>query len=232
MVFAVGTAQYAVAQELLDQRIDQNIQGWIRTYKHLHENPELSTQEKETSALLASDLRRSGYQVTDHFGQYENPRDTAYGIVAVLKNGPGPTVYVRTEMDALPVIENTGLPYASKVRVKRGNGEVGVMHACGHNLHMTVFLGTAKILSEEKTQWSGTLVLIGQPAEESVGGAAAMLRADCTRNFQSRTTFSPCTTPRCCLREKWLGGKDHSSPARIRWTLRSAVMGATAQRRR
>jgi hippurate hydrolase len=183
VVFAAGTAQYAVAQELLDQRIDQNIQSWIRTYKHLHENPELSTQEKETSALLASDLRRSGYQVTDHFGQYENPRDAAYGIVAVLKNGPGPTVYVRTEMDALPIIENTGLPYASKVKVKRGNGEVGVMHACGHDLHMTVFLGTAKILSEEKTQWSGTLVLIGQPAEESIGGAAAMLRAGLYAKF-------------------------------------------------
>ena len=121
--------------------------------------------------------------MTDHFGQYENPRDTAYGIVAVLKNGPGPTVYVRTEMDALPVIENTGLPYASKVKVKRGNGEVGVMHACGHDLHMTVFLGTAKILSGEKTQWSGTLVLIGQPAEESVGGAAAMLCAGLYAKF-------------------------------------------------
>ncbi len=175
MVFAVGTAQYAVAQELLDQRIDQNIQGWIRTYKHLHENPELSTQEKETSALLASDLRRSGYQVTDHFGQYENPRDAAYGIVAVLKNGPGPTVYVRTEMDALPIIENTGLPYASKVKVKRGNGEVGVMHACGHDLHMTVFLGTAREMASRKSEWHGTLMLIAQPSEEMILGAGAML---------------------------------------------------------
>ncbi len=176
IVLAFGTAQQAVAQEFVDQRIDQNIRGWIGTYKHLHKNPELSTQEKETSALLAGDLKKLGYQVTDHFGQYENPNDVAYGIVAVLKNGPGPTVYVRTEMDALPVIENTGLLYASKVRVKRGEGEVGVMHACGHDLHMTVFLGTAKVLSEERARWSGTLVLIGQPAEESTGGAAAMLR--------------------------------------------------------
>ena len=209
IVLAFGTAQQAVAQEFVDQRIDQNIRGWIGTYKHLHKNPELSTQEKETSALLAGDLKKLGYQVTDHFGQYENPNDVAYGIVAVLKNGPGPTVYVRTEMDALPVIENTGLLYASKVRVKRGEGEVGVMHACGHDLHMTVFLGTAKVLSEERARWSGTLVLIGQPAEESTGGAAAMLARDYTRDFQNRITFSLCTTSRCCLRAKWPGVKDH-----------------------
>jgi amidohydrolase len=94
----------------------------------------------------------------------------------VMKNGPGPTVYVRTELDALPVTEKTGLAYASKVTVKRAGGEVGVMHACGHDLHMTVLLATAKMLAETKTQWSGTVVMIGQPAEEAVGGAKAMLR--------------------------------------------------------
>jgi amidohydrolase len=175
-LFAPGTAKYAIAQGSVDRTIDQNIQGWIAAYKHFHENPELSTREKETSALLARELRKLGYQVTDHFGRYENPSDVAYGIVAVLKNGPGPTVYVRTEMDALPVVENTGLPYASKVKVKLGNREVGVMHACGHDLHMTVFLGVAQLLSEEKSRWSGTLILIGQPAEELISGAAAMLR--------------------------------------------------------
>ena len=171
--FAV--ARPLMAQEDLDQKIDGNIQDWVGTYQHLHQYPELSTQEKETSAYVAAALKRMGYDVTDHFGKYEDPNLTSYGVVAVLKNGPGPTVYVRTELDALPVKEKTGVPYTSQVTVKRNGGEVGVMHACGHDLHMTVFLGTAKMLAESKTQWSGTVVMIGQPAEEGVGGAKAML---------------------------------------------------------
>ncbi len=167
----------AVAQSDLDPKIDANIEDWVGTYKHFHTNPELSGHEKETSALVAATLRRLGYEVTDHFGQYEEAGLTGYGVVGVLKNGAGPTVYVRTDMDALPVKENTGVPYASKVTVKQGNGEVSVMHACGHDLHMTVFLGTAKMLAESKSQWSGTVVMIGQPAEEMVAGATAMLRA-------------------------------------------------------
>jgi len=166
----------AAAQGNLDARIDSNIADWVGNYKFLHEHPELSAEEKETSALLAAQLKKVGYQVTDHFGQYQDGK-TAYGVVAVLRNGNGPTLYVRTDMDALPVTENTGLSYASKVREKRPNGEVGVMHACGHDLHMTVFLGTAKMMAETKDKWSGTLVLIGQPAEEGYGGAEAMLRA-------------------------------------------------------
>jgi amidohydrolase len=180
---AIATALPAAAQSELDQKIDSNMAGWIETYKHFHANPELSTQEKETSALVASTLRSLGYEVTDHFGKYEDANLVSYGVVAVLKNGPGPTVYVRTDMDALPVRENTGLPYASKVTVKRASDEVGVMHACGHDLHMTVFLGTAKMLAEEKSRWSGTVVLIGQPSEESAGGAAAMLRAGLYEKF-------------------------------------------------
>ena len=179
-VFAViscaAAARPVLAQDNLDQKIDANIQDWVGTYQHLHQYPELSTQEKETSAYVATALKRMGYEVTDHFGKYENPDLTSYGVVAVLKNGPGPTVYVRTELDALPVKEKTGVPYASQVTVKRAGGEVGVMHACGHDLHMTVFLGTAKMLAESKNQWSGIVVMIGQPAEETVGGAEAMLR--------------------------------------------------------
>ena len=145
------------AQNDLDQRINKEADSLLATYKHLHENPELSTQEKETSALIAADLRKSGYEVTDHFGQYAESGLNAYGVVAVLKNGPGPVVYVRTDMDALPIIENTGLPYASHVKVARASGgEVGVMHACGHDLHMTVFLGTAHMLAQLKDRWSGT----------------------------------------------------------------------------
>lgn len=172
------------AQSDLDQRINAEAPALLATYKHLHENPELSTQEKETSALVAADLRKAGHEVTDHFGQYAEPNLVSYGIVAVLRNGSGPTVYVRTDMDALPVTENTGLPYASQVKAKRADGtEVGVMHACGHDLHMTVFLGTAHMLAQLKNRWSGTVVLIGQPAEETVGGAQAMLKAGLYTKF-------------------------------------------------
>jgi amidohydrolase len=171
------------AQSDLDQKINGNMTDWLATYKKLHASPELSTQEKETSAQIADALRRLGYDVTEQFGKYEDANLVSYGVVAVLKNGPGPTVYVRTELDALPVKENTGLPYASKVTVKRASDEVSVMHACGHDLHMTVFLGTAKMLAEEKSRWSGTVVMIGQPAEETVAGAAAMLRAGLFEKF-------------------------------------------------
>jgi len=172
------------AQSDLDQRVGKEMDSLVAAYKHLHENPELSTQEKESSALIAAELRKLGYSVTDHFGQYESPGLVAYGIVGVLRNGSGPTVYVRTDMDALPIVENTGLPYASHVKVKRADGaEVGVMHACGHDIHMSVFIGTARMLAQLKDQWSGTLVLIGQPAEETVGGAHAMLRAGLFTKF-------------------------------------------------
>lgn len=172
------------AQSDLDQRIEKEEPSLLAIYKHLHENPELSTQEKETSALISAELKKLGYEVTDHFGQYDDPNLTSYGIVAVLKNGSGPAVYVRTDMDALPVIENTGLPYASHVKAKRADGtEVGVMHACGHDLHMTVFLGTARMLVQLKDHWKGTVVLIGQPAEETVRGAQAMLRAGLFTKF-------------------------------------------------
>ncbi|HTQ58960.1 MAG TPA: amidohydrolase [Candidatus Solibacter sp.] len=187
-LLSIGTAIFLsaplFAQSDLDRRIDREADSLLATYKHIHEYPELSTQEKETSALIAADLRKLGYEVTDHFGQYDDPSLTSYGVVAVLKNGPGPVVYVRTELDALPIVENTGLPYASHVKVKRGDGsDVGVMHACGHDLHMTVFLGTANMLAQLKDHWSGTVVMIGQPAEETVGGAQAMIRAGLFTKF-------------------------------------------------
>jgi len=108
-------------------------------------------------------------------------------------------------MDALPIVENTGLPYASRVKVKRADGsEVGVMHACGHDVHMSVFLGTARILAQLKDRWRGTLVLIGQPAEETVGGASAMLRAGLFTRFPKPTLFWRCMTARICRRESRL----------------------------
>jgi hippurate hydrolase len=138
-------------------------------YIHLHRNPELSLEEKETARRIAEELRAAGFEVTTGVG--------GHGVVGVLRNGAGPTVMVRTDFDALPVTEKTGLPYASTVRTRDAQGrEVGVMHACGHDMHMTVFVGTARLLARLKDRWRGTLVMIGQPAEELGVGAAAMLK--------------------------------------------------------
>jgi len=148
----------------------------VETYKHLHENPELSKQEVKTAAFVAGELRKLGYTVTEHVGKYEDGTQ-AEGVVAVLENGAGPRLLLRTELDALPVDEKTGLDYASHVKTTNAQGQaVSVMHACGHDLHMTVLLGVAKELVARKGQWHGTVMLIGQPAEEMIVGAAAMLR--------------------------------------------------------
>ena len=148
----------------IDSWIDAHRDELLGLYTHLHTHPELSYQEVETSRRIADELRQAGAKVTTGVGKL--------GVVGVLKNGPGPAVLVRTDMDALPVTEQTGLPYASKqtARDKQGR-DVGVMHACGHDMHMTCFVGTARWLGEHKDRWSGTVVLIGQPAEEAIGGA-------------------------------------------------------------
>jgi amidohydrolase len=138
-------------------------------YVDLHQNPELSAHETQTAVKLAARLRSAGYEVTEHIG--------STGLVAILKNGAGPTIMLRTELDALPVEEKTGLPYASKVHAKDDSGrDVPVMHACGHDLHMAALLGTAEVMARSKNTWHGTLMLIGQPAEETIGGAEGMIR--------------------------------------------------------
>jgi len=164
------------AQAPLEQMVDEELAWLLATYKHFHSHPELSYEEKETAAHVADELRQLGFEVTENVGTYNVADRTSYGLVAVLRNGAGPTVWVRTDLDGLPIDEKTGLPYASRVRVKVAAGETGVMHACGHDLHMTNFLGTAKLLTRTKDRWSGTLVLLGQPAEEVGAGATAMLR--------------------------------------------------------
>ncbi len=137
-------------------------------YLDLHQNPELSSHETQTAEKLARRLRDLGYTVTEHVG--------GTGVVAILKNGAGPTVMLRTELDALPVEEKTGLPYASKVHTQDDSGrEVGVMHACGHDVHMASLVGTAAIMAHSKNTWHGTLILIGQPAEETISGAKRMI---------------------------------------------------------
>jgi amidohydrolase len=174
--FLAGTSA-ALAQQSLDAMIDRDIGSLVATYKALHAAPELSHYEEKTSSFFANQLRSLGYTVTERVGKYETPQWTSYGVVAVMKNGAGPTVLLRTELDALPVDEKTGLPYASKVKTKNEAGQdVSVMHACGHDIHITSMLGTAKMLSELKSEWRGTLVLLGQPAEEVIDGARAVLR--------------------------------------------------------
>jgi hippurate hydrolase len=170
---ATGTKERAAE---VQERITAELNRLESLYKHLHTNPELSLHEARTAARLVRELKEIGFDVTENVG--------GHGIVGVLRNGEGPTVLVRTDMDALPVIEQTGLPYASKVRVRDKNqNEVGVMHACGHDMHMTCFVGTARVLAGMKDRWHGTLVFIGQPAEEVGAGARMMLEAGLFKKF-------------------------------------------------
>lgn len=154
----------------------QELPSLVALYKELHANPELSLNEVETAARVAKELREIRLEVTEKVG--------GHGIVGVLKNGDGPVILVRTDLDALPVKEQTGAPYASTKVVKDDLGrEVNVMHACGHDIHMTSFIGTARVLSKLRDQWHGTIVMIGQPAEERVLGARLMLRAGLFSKF-------------------------------------------------
>lgn len=153
--------------------LEKELQG---IYVELHQAPELSLQEKNTSARLAAWLKRHGFEVTTGVG--------GHGVVGVLRNGAGPTVLVRTDMDALPIEEKTGLPYASKVRATDPQGrQVSVMHACGHDVHMTGWSGAAAVLAAHRDRWKGTLVMIAQPAEEIGAGARAMLEAGLFKRF-------------------------------------------------
>jgi amidohydrolase len=160
----------------LDRTLKADLPSLVALYKDFHEHPELSLKEEKTAAHLASELRAAGFEVTEHFG--------GTGVVAVLRNGPGPTLAIRSDMDALPVKEETGFAYASTVRTTDLSGrEVPVMHACGHDLHMTVLVGTARLLAAHRDRWSGTLILVGQPAEEMVVGARNMISAGLFRKF-------------------------------------------------
>ena len=159
----------------LNMSAQRQLPALTETYKHLHENPELSGHEVQTAAYVAAALGKLGYTVTMHVGKYEDGTQ-AEGVVAILENGSGPRVLLRTELDALPVDEKTGLDYASHVKTTNAQGQtISVMHACGHDLHMTVLLGVARELVERKSQWHGTVMLIGQPAEETISGSKAML---------------------------------------------------------
>jgi hippurate hydrolase len=165
------------AQQTPQSIADAELPSLLTIYKDLHTHPELSGHEERSSAIVAKELKAAGYDVTDHVGKYDNPRWTGFGVIGVMKNGEGPTVAIRTDLDALPVHEETGLPYASTVTTKNDAGqEVSVMHACGHDIHMSTFIGTARALAKLKDKWHGTVIMIGQPAEEAVGGARALLK--------------------------------------------------------
>jgi len=155
--------------------VRQETPALLETYKDLHAHPELSHHEERTAATLARALRAAGYAVTERVGVYPDGSH-AFGVVGVLRNGAGPAVLIRGDMDALPIVEETGLPYASHVVTKNAGGvEVGVMHACGHDVHTTVLLGTARALAATRSQWHGTVMIIGQPSEETIDGAKAMM---------------------------------------------------------
>jgi amidohydrolase len=174
-ILLTASAFYPQDKKIQDL-IDKELPSLITTYKLIHSSPELSGNEKNTAALVAKELRSIGFTVKENVGKYDDPNLPCYGIVGILKNGDGPTVLVRTEFDALPIEEKTNLPYESKVKVKNNGVDVSVMHACGHDIHIASLLGTAKLLVSLKNQWKGTLVLIGQPAEETLAGAKAMLK--------------------------------------------------------
>lgn len=164
------------AQQTPQALADAELPSLLAIYKDFHAHPELSTHEEKSSGVVARELKAAGCEVTDHVGKYGKPGLTGFGVVGVMKNGAGPTVLVRTDMDALPVHEETGVPYASTVATKDDKGQdVYVMHACGHDIHMSTFIGTARILGKLKNQWHGTIVFVAQPAEETGAGARALL---------------------------------------------------------
>jgi amidohydrolase len=168
LLFAALTASTWAQTLTTSKEIEAAFPDARALYLDLHQNPELSSHETQTAAKLTNRLHGLGYEVTEHVG--------GTGIVAILKNGPGPVVMLRTELDALPVEEKTGLAYASKVHSKDDSGvDTAVMHACGHDLHMASLAATAAIMTRSKDTWHGTLMLVGQPAEETISGAKRML---------------------------------------------------------
>ena len=159
----------------IDAGLDKAYPHLDALYKDIHEHPELAMQETQTAAKLAKEMRALGFEVTEHFG--------GTGLVAIYKNGPGPLVMVRTELDALPMEEKTGLPYASHVVADYRGKPTPVDHSCGHDIHMAAWVGAAQQLVAMKSQWRGTLMFIGQPAEETTEGARAMIAAGLFEKF-------------------------------------------------
>jgi amidohydrolase len=183
-LFSILLGLPAFAQQRPQSLTDAELASLLAIYKDVHAHPELSMHEERSAAIVAKELKAAGCEVTEHFGKYDDPKFKAYGVIGVMKNGAGPTVLVRTDLDALPVHEETGLPYASTVTTKNDEGkEVPVMHACGHDAHISMFVGVARVLAKLKDQWHGTIVFVGQPAEETGNGARALLQGGLYEKF-------------------------------------------------
>ena len=168
-IFALASGITVAQTSIASRDVDAVLPQAKALYTDIHQHPELAGHENQTAQKIAERMRTIGYEVTEHVG--------GTGVVALMKNGAGPTIMLRTELDALPLEEKTGLPYASTVRTKDDAGrDVPVMHACGHDLHMAAIVGTAEIMAHNKDKWHGTLILVGQPAEETISGAKAMVK--------------------------------------------------------
>jgi amidohydrolase len=185
LILSIFASRFALAQEMtVEKTAVSELPSLLEIYKDLHSHPELSWHEEKTSAFVAKELRATGCEVTENFGKYDNPNLKSYGVIGIMKNGTGPTVLVRTDMDALPVHEETGLPYASNVVTKNDEGkDVPVGHMCGHDAHMSAFIGTARALQRLKDQWAGTIMFVAQPAEETGNGARALLKGGLYNRF-------------------------------------------------
>jgi amidohydrolase len=187
---SMSVVPFASAEQTWQSLADAELPSLLAIYKDLHSHPELSTKEERSAGIVANELRAIGCDVTENFGKYDTGAWKCYGVIGLMKNGAGPTVLVRTDLDALPVHEETGLPYASTVTTKTTEGkEVPVMHACGHDAHMAMFIGVARALAKLKEQWRGTIIFVGQPAEETGNGARALLRAGLYEKF-GKPTFA------------------------------------------
>ncbi len=185
LILSIFASRFALAQEMtVEKTAVSELPSLLAIYKDLHSHPELSWHEEKTSAFVAKELRATGCEVTENFGKYDNPNLKSYGVIGIMKNGTGPTVLVRTDMDALPVHEETALPYASNVVTKNDEGkDVPVGHMCGHDAHMSAFIGTARALQRLKDQWAGTIMFVAQPAEETGNGARALLNGGLYNRF-------------------------------------------------
>ncbi len=177
LALSLAPAAATFAQQTAQQITDAELPSLLTIYKDLHAHPELSTKEERSAGIVAKELKAAGCEVTERVGKYEKPDLQCFGVIGVMKNGDGPVVAIRSDLDGLPVKEETGVPYASTVMTKNDAGQdVGVMHACGHDIHMSSLIGTARALGKMKDKWHGTVIFIGQPAEETVGGARALLK--------------------------------------------------------
>ena len=177
LLLLILSAIPAFPQQTPESMADAELPSLLAIYKDLHTHPELSMHEERSAGIVAKELKLAGCEVTEHVGKYDKPGPSCFGVIGVMKNGAGPTVLVRTDLDALPVHEETGVPYASTVTTKSDDGkDVPVMHACGHDIHMSTLIGTARALAKSKEKWHGTIIFVGQPADETVGGARALLQ--------------------------------------------------------